>query len=629
MHLLTVVVACTAILVVAAERNSREEAICQPFLTSRATSPLIPNLKRNLTLDEDGEFACELVLQDTQLPVQIRATIHEGLAYLAVRHVQMGESRQKAAARHFSLLAELAPASFDLAKKSASFLLDPVVSDTHKALKYLHSALYGKASESLAKASADDMYTMRVMYIKSLGRTQQYEAAKHELQLLLEQFPYDFEAAAMLTTDPSQCSAAQTLLNEAYADITSHATSEYTGFAPPCSASGEQAPTEAWMPQVFTHMPSDAEFLSFVQRREPFLVRLGSAANLSQQLQWNTNAWRGTSGHAYLQKAVGEKEQLLVESRAQGDANAPSEEGFGFGLNAHRKVLPFTSVLENDFTNVHRNESLYLNIQLPSTQAQRAQKYRTPLHLLQQDIPVPAMLQHTVWDNVTEVNLWMGVARHRDATSKLHMDATDNLYVVLEGSKHFSIVSPQDALKVRTVSPTFAVSPDGMSFQFNVRKFAEYARAKMHNDAQARLSGAHNSTTDAAHTSTSTVQADVGASGETLVPQQRLFSRNMLQKHLVEQEIDYEVLNFHFATLDAKTPDLATAGVHCGAGPAQFDLQEGDMLYLPTGWFHQVTSKQGRHTAINYWWRALNWRNAVEYERAKSEALYEQLLGRL
>lgn len=61
-----------------AQRNAEAEAICQPFLTSPATSPLIVGLSRDLRVDEDGEFACELVLQDKYLPAQIRVTIHEG-----------------------------------------------------------------------------------------------------------------------------------------------------------------------------------------------------------------------------------------------------------------------------------------------------------------------------------------------------------------------------------------------------------------------------------------------------------------------------------------------------------------------------------------------------------------------
>ena len=73
------------------QRNEREEKICQPFLTSKYTSPLIANLTRNLRTDEDGEFSCELVLQDRFLPAQIRFTIHEGLYMLAIRHIAIGK----------------------------------------------------------------------------------------------------------------------------------------------------------------------------------------------------------------------------------------------------------------------------------------------------------------------------------------------------------------------------------------------------------------------------------------------------------------------------------------------------------------------------------------------------------
>jgi hypothetical protein len=47
----------------AGQRNAEAEAHCQPFLTSPQTSP-ISESKRNIRIDEDGEFNCELVLQD-------------------------------------------------------------------------------------------------------------------------------------------------------------------------------------------------------------------------------------------------------------------------------------------------------------------------------------------------------------------------------------------------------------------------------------------------------------------------------------------------------------------------------------------------------------------------------------
>eukprot|EP01032_Pedospumella_encystans_P023966 gene23966-27119_t len=596
------------------KKNVKEEAICQPFLTSRATSPLIPTLRRNVTYDEDGEFACELVLQDEDLPVQIRATIHEGLGWLAIRHVQMGLVRQSVVARHFSLLSELSSSNFDFAYKAGMFYLEPSVSHTEKALKYLERALKNAPT---SKATAEQLHNLRHLYVKALRRVQRHDEAENELRNLLADFPYDFETQAILKHNSAHNAENNIdfdFLDRLYADIQAHADSEYAGFRPACADEAT-----AWHPTVYSRILSETEFAEHVNHREPFIVRLGSAKELNTALGWNIQAWKGEAGKIYLRQAVGEEELVLVESRAH-KASTPSSGGdnFGFGLSVHRKMLSFDHVLANDFTNEYKNESLYINIQEPPTSGE---VYRTPLHLLKQDIPPPSML-NPVWSNITEVNLWMGIARDRDAQSNMHLDATDNLYVMLEGQKHFSVISPADALKVRTLSPTYAVSPDGMSFQFNMLKFREYARAKAREAAMASqtsidLTGesaplrANGTRLESSSVTTSTSSAKCAA-----------LDNVAFQTKLLNNEVEYDVSNFHFSAL----PASAYPEVNCGSGPNNFDLLEGDMLYLPTGWLHQVTSKQGRHMAVNYWWRALNWRDAVQYEREKSEALYDKLL---
>mmetsp|Transcript_117651 Transcript_117651/g.230847 ORF Transcript_117651/g.230847 Transcript_117651/m.230847 type:complete len:663 (-) Transcript_117651:46-2034(-) len=641
-----------------AKRNGREEAICQPFLTSKQTSPLVPTLQRNLTVDEDGEFACELVLQDEELPVQIRVTIHEGLGWLAIRHTQMGISRQRVAAKHFRLLSELIPGSLNFALKAGTFLLDPVVSDPGLAQKYLRSALYGKASEDPARSPELD-YIIQNLYIKSLGQTHQFDLAENEMKILLNKYPYDFEAAAMLqsTFNPSESA-----INSAYKAIMNYASNSYAGFTPiqaisatEIDASGDAGgvPNSAtnWQPQVYTRMLSNDEFMGYISRREPFIIRFGSAKNMSATLNWATQSWRGEVGRIYLQQTVGPDEKVLVETRthkpqdttdkpgitsASSTDSAIRGESFGFGLNVHRKVMPFSDVLKDDFTNLQGNESIYLNIQLPKQSTFTSDDsvneiFRTPLHLLKHDVPLPQMLEDVV-GNITEINLWMGVARDRDSQSKLHMDATDNLYVVLEGKKHFSIASPAEALKMKTISPTHAVSPDGLSFQFNVRKFAAYARQRIHNEGANVVHAAKNRTIGKADSTTA--QAGTGAVFSLGRHGSGLFSQDAIQEHLLPNNVEYEVSNFHFSTIDANSAH-ADKEQREEAGSTdeentpyftRFELEEGDMLYLPTGWFHQVTSRQGRHTALNYWWRALNWRDAVEFERVQSEALYEQLL---
>jgi mannose-6-phosphate isomerase-like protein (cupin superfamily) len=403
--------------------------------------------------------------------------------------------------------------------------------------------------------------------------------------------------------------------------------------------------SQPWAPQTYTRLLTDAEFLGHVQRREPFIVRFGSAQNMSATLGWGTQAWLGEAGRVYLQRAVGDKEKVLVESRPHFPASVTADDhkdhtpnvgNFGFGLDAHRKFMSFSDLLASDFANAHGNESMYLNIQQPDVQHPE-EVYRTPLHLLKADIPLPAMLRG-VAENITEVNLWMGVARDRDAQSKLHMDATDNLYVVLEGAKQFTIASPADALKVGTVSPTIAVSPDGMSFQFNVRKFSGYLKWKAQKEqaelaAAAAASVSRNSSNgggdNVASSETSSTESK-SVSGSDVNTDTALLLPSALQEHLVRKDIEYEAANFHFSLLDANAPAQQQRSAQCDPDAPHFTtftLQAGDMLYLPTGWFHQVVSKQGRHMAVNYWWRALNWRGAVEFERARSEAVFEQLRG--
>jgi hypothetical protein len=76
---------------VRAQRDAGAERGCQALLVGPASPLLAPGMpgpgmpgpgmpgpgrpRRNLTADEDGEFECELVLQDRQLPPQIRLTV--------------------------------------------------------------------------------------------------------------------------------------------------------------------------------------------------------------------------------------------------------------------------------------------------------------------------------------------------------------------------------------------------------------------------------------------------------------------------------------------------------------------------------------------------------------------------
>ena len=53
--------------------------------------------------------------------------------------------------------------------------------------------------------------------------------------------------------------------------------------------------------------------------------------------------------------------------------------------------------------------------------------------------------------------------------------------------------------------------------------------------------------------------------------------------------------------VDAERPDLARFPRFRGARPATFELLPGELLYIPSAWWHQVTSFDAS-MSINWWW---------------------------
>ncbi|CAJ1367443.1 unnamed protein product [Effrenium voratum] len=63
----------------------------------------------------------------------------------------------------------------------------------------------------------------------------------------------------------------------------------------------------------------------------------------------------------------------------------------------------------------------------------------------------------------------------------------------------------------------------------------------------------------------------------------------------------------HFSQVNTSSPDLDHFP-DWGPVPTELELEPGELLYLPAGWWHEVTSlaKGDRHghVAVNWWWRA-------------------------
>lgn len=589
------------------QRNAREEAICAPFLTSKATSPLIPNLARNLTVDDDGEFSCELVLQDVQLPAQIRFTIHEGLHHLAVRHVQMGLHKARSAAKHAKVLAEMQPRSADFHLMAGKWTLHPDVGDSDRAAFHFREVLRGNASEQLAD---QQRYTAWRGLVQALSYSNQPQQAVQEALGLLEAFPYDLEMVFLLKDHrrllPSHLlHRALTAIQPAdrlYQLVDEASTSSYEGFVP----------STPWEVPRHAGMLSAQQLTQRIQRREPFVISLGSVQAMAAELQWGVSRWVEEEGYLAQRVAAAAGHDLdgqslvLVESPQRGalpcseSANQSNCYAYGHGLFVKRSSRKFPALLS---TPEEVEEDAYVNVQLPGT---GKNGYNPPLHLIQEDLP----LLHDMFDamraNVTDINLWMGIRRSRSSTSaeeevaadgspspvmpdattsRLHRDALDNLYFVVQGRKRFMVWDPSAARAMRTLAPSFAISRDGLQYQLEVHQL------------HAALQGVS------------------GLQGET---------GDVLKELLASPMIRYETDSLHFSQL---LSSLQTQ-TDLPQPTAVIELGPGDILYLPTGWFHHVTSfAERRHMAVNVWWRALNWMDAEKNEKEQVAALVERLLS--
>ena len=114
--------------------------------------------------------------------------------------------------------------------------------------------------------------------------------------------------------------------------------------------------------------------------------------------------------------------------------------------------------------------------------------------------------------------------------------------------------------------------------------------------------------------------------------------RDFINKLLFDyKNISFETRNNHFSS---NNNDNSNNNNNNDINKIQFDLKEGDILYLPTGWFHQVNSiyddnnnnqkcdnNIGRkHIALNYWWRSLDWQKAIEYEEKERIRVFDKLI---
>ncbi|KAJ3370827.1 hypothetical protein GGF31_003855 [Allomyces arbusculus] len=433
--------------------------------------------------------------------------------------------------------------------------------------------------------------------------------------------------------------------------------SQYAGFHP--SSPGWQVPrvsASSLTPQTF--------FTEYIAKRRPCIIT-GDTSVLGDATRAK---WRDL---AYLAQVAGAQRILVEEKGAAGT----------FGTSKERQPTTFTEFLAR----IPTSPNLYLTTQYKlledeataeesgktdtdddedddldatvapgsaATTARIADVFPPPLPPLLRDIPlIPSYFSTLV---PQQLNLWIGNAP-RGASSGLHHDFADNLYVLVQGRKRFTLFSPADAKYMDLYGTVKRVARNGLivyedgvrddgAFPADVARWAvEDAQAKVDVlEAQGVKDG------DEWEAATARLEEAMDAMLEYAEDDLDFGGEDGFDADDLDDEEDEETADQFFKSsksskkrprpAEAKPPaadadstpseppsfsripvsalhpsdDLTATTANANheqrlalARRVTCALDPGDMLYLPASWFHEVTSYSGDdsdvHIALNYW----------------------------
>lgn len=257
----------------------------------------------------------------------------------------------------------------------------------------------------------------------------------------------------------------------------------------------------------------------------------------------------------------------------------PAREGFA-PLSSHYEMVNFGDFMQEvenvDLGNVSasRLAGRYMNQQ---RKKMRTGPYSHPLGRFLKDFGTPSFFA-SAYQSV-EVNMWIGVADPVNGSiAALHNDALDNLYLLVRGRKKFTLFPPDDIANLYPNRQLASVERNGVIYY-------------------ARLGHTQNgNTTVYVYNTSASASASVsaGKNGDNNDHvdvddhhhQQRFTaSRSRAEPDNDDYDDDGPVPNFSLAkTLS----DFESFPKLKKLRPVICELEEGDMLFLPAGWWHEV-----------------------------------------
>ena len=421
---------------------------------------------------------------------------------------------------------------------------------------------------------------------------------------------------------------------------------DYDGWKPPA---GSFAPHPVARVAMSTVTPRDF-FDRYVARRRPVVLTGGLEGTC-----WET-AWKGWTDDA-LATCAARDDTVRVETRSSVTG------AYGVGR--------YETMRFGDFVQRFRrgDETCYLTASPAAIDAQGRPQVAAPpaSRLLGNANGGPPFRPPLAGKLVpANVNVWMGASAD-GASSGLHHDHHDNLYVLLRGTKRFELYAPSEIGSMYTVGTPVAVHRNGrvnyeesgrtradgddgsvaarvaagaVNVAYAELEAAESAMANEEEGGAARVEAAERAV-DAAMDAAAAAAAGRGAEGDGNdgddLDGDGFFGGHDDFDDVDDSDLDADVdsdldeeenenggegaggdgagrgagggaeadpPSFSHVDRDGLSEFPRFARAHASAR-VQTEVRAGEVLYLPAGWFHEVTStgdgETNRHMALNYW----------------------------
>jgi hypothetical protein len=342
-------------------------------------------------------------------------------------------------------------------------------------------------------------------------------------------------------------------------------------------------------------------FEEYISKRRPVLLIPQNSSNSLQLWNLKFHKW----SYDYLREVAGSS-KVRIERRSD------LKDKFGCGCHSYVPFSNLVSAMEN------LDQKIYLTTQdLSLTEEGMPAIMGTPCAELyaKGDFPLrPKFMGNLIPMNI---NLWWGCSSGDGGSSSgLHHDYHDNIYCLIKGRKRFTLFSPKDALNLYTVGEISHVHSNGRINYKDITTFAdgsnETARRAMDADdkvreAELKLNSAMDSgDAEAIEQAESELESALDAMVDVEVDE---------CDDDDEEEDDEDDNDGQAATelSDDEDREVKSEGTPVSFSQIKDDMNDweavttkfpklkntvkttvevkaGELLYLPSGWFHEVFS---------------------------------------